>query len=78
MHSREIRLERCLCRLLGTTELNLDEMEDDTRMAIGEAWKLVEPVANTTGSRNRLASRRRANTAGRGPRAAKSVRRAKR
>jgi hypothetical protein len=44
MKSRENQLEQCIRRLLNTTELNLDDMEDDTREAIAEALRLVPPV----------------------------------
>ena len=40
--SREERLETCLIRLLNTTELNLDDMEEDTREAIREALGVLE------------------------------------
>lgn len=43
--TRESKLERCLVRLLGTCELNLDEIEDDTREAIGEALAALDPEA---------------------------------
>jgi hypothetical protein len=35
--SREGQLARCLRRLLDSTELNMDDMEEDTRDAIREA-----------------------------------------
>jgi hypothetical protein len=42
--SREEQLARCLARLLGSTELNMDDMEEETREAIREAFS----VLNTT------------------------------
>ncbi len=42
--SREQQLARCLGRLLNTTELNMDDMEEDTRDAIREALCIL----NTT------------------------------
>ncbi|HEV2969715.1 MAG TPA: hypothetical protein VGY55_06975 [Pirellulales bacterium] len=41
MESRENQLEKCLRRLLDTTELNMDDMEDETRLAIDEALALL-------------------------------------
>jgi hypothetical protein len=40
--SREEQLACSLRRLLDTTELNLDEMEEDTREAIAEALSVLE------------------------------------
>ena len=42
MESREDQLERCLRRLLECTELNLDEMKDETRAAIRQALMIAE------------------------------------
>ena len=42
--SREQELEQSLRRLLNTTELNLDEIEDENREAIQEALRLLRPV----------------------------------
>ena len=39
--SRERQLAACLRRLLNTTELNLDDMEEETREAIREALCLL-------------------------------------
>ena len=39
--SREDQLAGCLHRLLGTTELNMDDMEDETRDAIREALAVL-------------------------------------
>ena len=35
--SREQRLDACLRQVLNVTELNMDDMEDETREAIQEA-----------------------------------------
>ena len=35
--SREQRLDACLRQLLNVTELNMDDMEDETREAIRDA-----------------------------------------
>jgi len=37
MASREQRLDACLRQLLNVTELNMDDMEDETREAIRDA-----------------------------------------
>ena len=42
MESREDRLESCLRNLLDCCELNLDEMEDETRSAINQALLVIE------------------------------------
>lgn len=42
MTPRERRLEACIRKLLETTELNLDDMEDETRESIAEAYDLIE------------------------------------
>lgn len=42
MESREDQLEQCLHRLLQCTELNLDDLEEDTRAAIRQALMVVE------------------------------------
>ncbi len=42
MESREDRLESSLRNLLGCCELNLDEIEDETRGAINQALMVVE------------------------------------
>ncbi len=39
--SRERQLAACLRRLLDTTELNMDDMEEETREAIREALCLL-------------------------------------
>lgn len=41
METREEQLEGCIRRLLQTTELNLDELEEDTCDAIREALILL-------------------------------------
>jgi hypothetical protein len=45
--SREEQLARSLRRLLITTELNMDDMEEDTREAIREALCALEPPPAT-------------------------------
>jgi len=42
VESREDQLEQCLRRLLQCTELNLDDLEDETRAAIRQALMVVE------------------------------------
>ena len=37
MASREQRLDACLRQLLNVTELNMDDMEDETREALRDA-----------------------------------------
>jgi len=41
MENREKQLERCVRRLLDTPDLNLDELEEETRDAIREALTLI-------------------------------------
>lgn len=40
--SREEKLSRCLHRLLDTTELNMDDIEEETREAIREALHVLD------------------------------------
>ena len=40
----ERQLASCLRRLLNTTELNMDDMEEETRQAIREALCVLETV----------------------------------
>jgi hypothetical protein len=40
--SREQRLDACLRQLLDVTELNMDDMEDETREAIREALQVLQ------------------------------------
>jgi hypothetical protein len=40
--SHEQRLDGCLRRLLDTTELNMDDMEEETREAIREALGVLD------------------------------------
>ena len=40
--SREQQLDACLRQLLNVTELNMDEMEDETREAIREALQVLQ------------------------------------
>ena len=40
--SREQRLDACLRQLLDVTELNMDDMEDETREAIREALHVLQ------------------------------------
>jgi hypothetical protein len=47
--SRERQLAVCLRRLLNTTELNMDDMEEETREAIREALLLL-PATPADGS----------------------------
>ena len=42
MESRENRLESSLRNLLGCCELNLDEIEEETRVAINQAVMVLE------------------------------------
>jgi hypothetical protein len=42
--SREEQLARCLYRLLDSTELNMDDMEEETREAIREALSVLNPT----------------------------------
>ena len=42
MESREKRLEDAIMKLLNTTELNLDEMEEETREAIRHALEMLD------------------------------------
>jgi len=42
VESREDQLEQCLRRLLQCTELNLDDLEDETRAVIRQALMVVE------------------------------------
>lgn len=42
MEIREQRLEQCLNRLLDCTELNLDDLEDETQAAIRQARLVIE------------------------------------
>jgi hypothetical protein len=42
MESREVQLEACIRELLNTTELNLDDMEEETREVIRRALSLLE------------------------------------
>jgi hypothetical protein len=39
--SREQRLDACLRQLLDVTELNMDDMEDETREVIREALQVL-------------------------------------
>ena len=39
---REGQLASCLRRLLDTTELNMDDMEEETREAIREAFSVLD------------------------------------
>jgi hypothetical protein len=45
---RETRLESCLRRLLNSTELNLDEMEEDTLHLIREARMVIATEQTAT------------------------------
>jgi hypothetical protein len=49
MESREKQLEKCIRRLLDTTELNMDDMEDETRQAIDEALALLTVASDSQG-----------------------------
>jgi len=40
--SREQRLDACLRQLLDVTELNMDDMEDETREMIREALQVLQ------------------------------------
>ena len=42
--SREGQLTRCLRRLLNSTELNMDNMEEETREAIREVLSVLNPT----------------------------------
>jgi hypothetical protein len=42
MPSREEQLEACIRELLDTTELNMDDMEEETRETIRRALALLE------------------------------------
>ena len=47
--SREEQLARCIRRLLDTTELNMDDMEEETREAIREVLHVLNTApANGT------------------------------
>jgi hypothetical protein len=42
MELREQRLEQCLTQLLDCTELNLDELEEETQAAIRQAQLVID------------------------------------
>lgn len=42
MESRELQLESCLRRLLSCTELNLDDLEEESRAAIRQALMVAD------------------------------------